>query len=343
MELLRSMEFDESSLESWCSNSSIRRSERERRQRKSGVLHFYSDSTTAAVKDLGRYIKDPKVNEDFLITWEGREERVRITQCGGSMEEAKESQMYFERLMAVNVPIKEAIELCVYPAHANMRIRREKSKQTTNARRQECVAAIPAGDAVIGSPVPLPKPDAISELTKELRNAGSEAEKGDICLKYAAIFHGGGEEKVVLYPGYKVSIGRNAKAKIVHSSAGNPAKMQRQLLLELQGREYIMSHSATGQRFGADKSGLPPADKDTLSAVELFVKFKCSGVPTPAVASTFNKLAGNLRMYAQRREGKKYNYPRKSTKSAAATMKAADIPEDVRRILEGLEDCENSI
>jgi hypothetical protein len=74
---------DESSLESWCSNSSIRRSERERRKKCCGVFHFFSDSTTATVKDVGKYIQFPVCNQDFTITWEGREEKVRLVQFGG--------------------------------------------------------------------------------------------------------------------------------------------------------------------------------------------------------------------------------------------------------------------
>jgi hypothetical protein len=94
------------------------------------------------------------------------------------MEEAKEAQLYFERLMAVRVPVAEAVELCGYPAHANLRIRREKGKlHSLNQRRQECVVAIPAEDAQIRTPMPLPRQasfgsDTISQLTQELRDAG---------------------------------------------------------------------------------------------------------------------------------------------------------------------------
>ncbi|XP_046398491.1 uncharacterized protein LOC124165230 isoform X2 [Ischnura elegans] len=169
---------------------------------------------------------------------------------------------------------------------------------------------------------------------QELRNAGSDAQKGDICLKRAALFHGGGEEKVVLYSGYKVNIGRNAKARIVHSAVGNPAKMQRQLLLELKGREHIMSHSAAGQRFGAEKGGLPATDKERhLQCRGTVCEVQMSGGAYSGGGFHVKQIGWKPENVCSAEGGKEvYSYPRKSTNSDAATIKVADIPVDVRRI-----------
>ncbi|KAF4519401.1 hypothetical protein B566_EDAN008709 [Ephemera danica] len=141
-----------------------------------------------------------------------------------------------------------------------------------------------------------------------------------MCTKYPAVLTDSLQEQdmmVPLFSGYGTMIDRNQINRCIINCKGDPAKLQRLLLIAVKGKAYIAQHSAGGQRArGNDDQppkGHPAADEDLLSAVELFVKFKFSetgSVAVPSIVETYNRLAGNLRSAEARKMGK-YQYPKK--------------------------------
>ncbi|XP_046408246.1 uncharacterized protein LOC124172804 [Ischnura elegans] len=117
---------------------------------------------------------------------------------------------------------------------------------------------------------------------------------------------------VPVYHGFHVMIRKIDKIECLSRAKNNPGRLQRLLLEKIKGREYIKTHCARGQR--ATTGGLPAADADVLSAVQLYTESLFKGQKVPSIEKTFNQMSGNIRKLDRYHEGK-YRYARKQKKN----------------------------